>query len=105
MVNISTQPTPVIATWASYNHSDAFTNSTPKPAPPTAAENDAMPTAVWVLVLVLIMLFLTEHNMHAHWCTRPGTQICTHRVTLDESTWACLNMTFDTETKHYLRRI
>ena len=59
MVNISTQPTPVIATWAPYNHSDAFTNSTPKPALATAAEKDAMPTAVWVLVLVLIMLFLT----------------------------------------------
>ena len=42
----------------------------------------------------------TRTHTHMMW-----TQICTHRVTLDESTWACLNMTFNTETKHFLRRI
>lgn len=59
MLNVSTQPTPLIDSWAPFNHSGLFANNTPKTPPPATADDDAMPTAVWVLILVLIMLFLT----------------------------------------------
>jgi hypothetical protein len=59
MLNISTQPTPLIDSLAPFNHSGPFANNTPNTPPAATADDDAMPTAVWVLILVLIMLFLT----------------------------------------------
>ena len=59
MINISTQPMPLIDSLAPFNHSDPFANNTQKAPPAATAGDDTMPTAIWVSVLVLILLFLT----------------------------------------------